>query len=333
MRRCVKGCAGSGRCLSGCRDLKKQSLNLNYIPEVLARGGVVLSSAPVDRVTVTHGRATGVIGRFQHPTTRRPGARFQVTARKAVIVAASVTGTPTLLRRSGVRNPMLGRGFRAHPGLGLLGLYEDRVDMDFGATQGWASMALRDAPGLKFETLALPLDLVAGRLGGGGRELVERIADYPHFAHWVIALRAESVGRIQWVFGKPVIRYSLSPVDMAKLQAGVRVLAEAHFAAGAKRVVTGVVGLPYSIGPGDLGLLDGLPDDPSHYVAILSHLFGGAVMGRDPRTSVVDERGRVHGLGNLVVADAAQIPTNLGVNPQHTIMGLGRLRAEQLLAA
>ena len=56
-------------------------------------------------------------------------------------------------------------------------------------------------------------------------------------------------------------------------------------------------------------------------------------MGSDPRRSVVDDRGRVHGYEGLVVCDASVIPTNLGVNPQHTIMGLARVFADRLLDA
>ncbi|MBK7859020.1 MAG: hypothetical protein IPJ65_10450 [Archangiaceae bacterium] len=40
----------------------------------------------------------------------------------------------------------------------------------------------------------------------------------------------------------------------------------------------------------------------------------------------------MHGVEGLVVADASVIPTNLGVNPQHTIMGLAQVFAEELLA-
>jgi choline dehydrogenase-like flavoprotein len=40
----------------------------------------------------------------------------------------------------------------------------------------------------------------------------------------------------------------------------------------------------------------------------------------------------VHGYEGLVIADASAIPTNLGVNPQHTIMALARLFSEELLA-
>jgi choline dehydrogenase-like flavoprotein len=55
-------------------------------------------------------------------------------------------------------------------------------------------------------------------------------------------------------------------------------------------------------------------------------------MGRDPARSVCDGRGRVHGYEGLYIADASAIPTNLGVNPQHTIMALARYWSEGILA-
>ena len=55
--------------------------------------------------------------------------------------------------------------------------------------------------------------------------------------------------------------------------------------------------------------------------------------GKDPARSVCDESGRVHGYEGLLVADASVIPTNLGVNPQHTIMALARTFVDRLLEA
>ena len=104
-----------------------------------------------------------------------------------------------------------------------------------------------------------------------------------------------------------------------------------HFAAGARAVIPAVHGLPYALGPDQLPVLQAAPLDPRAYVAILSHLFGGCVMGRDARDAVCDGRGRVHGTEGLYIADASAIPTGLGVNPQHTIMALARLWAEQML--
>jgi choline dehydrogenase-like flavoprotein len=90
--------------------------------------------------------------------------------------------------------------------------------------------------------------------------------------------------------------------------------------------------MPYKLEPHEVGVLEDAPLDPRRYIAILSHLFGGAVMGRDRERSVCDGRGRVHGYEGLAIADASIIPTNLGVNPQHTIMGLARYVADELLA-
>ncbi|MCA3015272.1 MAG: GMC family oxidoreductase [Myxococcaceae bacterium] len=334
IRRYAKGCAGTGQCLQGCRKQKKQSTNVVWVPEVLARGGLVLSCAPVTRVVLEGTRAVGVEGRFVHPATREQGASFLVRARKAVVVAASVTHSPVLLMRSGVKRRALGRFFRAHPGTGVFGVYDAPVDQNVGATQGWASTQYRERPGLKLETLSIPLELVASRFAGGGTELMKRLGQYRHVAMWCHAVRAESTGTVSPgpFGGAPVVRYTLDADDMERFREGLHLLAKMHFAAGARAVIPGVAGLPFELGQKDVDRLREGPTDPRHYIAVLTHLFGGCVMGADPDRSVVDGEGRVHGYQGLVVADASVIPTNLGVNPQHTIMALARLNAEALLA-
>ena len=166
IRRNVKDCEGSGQCLQGCKKERKQSTNLKMIPEVMERGGHVLSCAPVHKIVFQGNRAVGVTGRFLHPQTKAKGARFTVRAKHAVVVAASCTHSPALLQRSGVKGRMLGKLFRAHPGSAILGLYEDDINMPFGATQGWSSLAYRNTPGFKLETLNMPLELIAGRISG-----------------------------------------------------------------------------------------------------------------------------------------------------------------------
>ena len=332
MRRYAKGCAGSGQCLQGCRARKKQSTNVTYVPETLALGGLVVSSARVDRIVLEGRRATGVVGRFVHPRTKAEGTKFRIRAKNAVVVAASATWSPVLLLRSGIRMPALGKDFRAHPGTGIFGVYDEPVDMHIGATQGWASTGFRNDPGLKLETLAIPFELVASRLAGGGTELMKRIGEYRHVAMWCHAVRAESKGTVSAsFFGKPQVRYTLDEADMRRFRQGMVLVAKQHVAAGASAVLPGISGMPYKLDANDIGKLEEAPLDPRKYIAILSHLFGGCVMGKDPQVSVVDGRGRVHGYEGLVVADASVIPTNLGVNPQHTIMGLAATFAAQLL--
>ncbi len=333
MVRYARDCEGAGQCLQGCKKGRKQSTNLGYIPEVITRGGYVLSCAPVDRVVFDGSRAAGVTGKLRDPGTRRSGARFTVRARRAVLMAASATQTPVLLARSGVKSRALGTLFRAHPGTGIFGVYKDPVDQNVGATQGWASTAFRVDPGLKLETLAIPPEMVAGRLPGGGRELVRRFREYRNIAMWVAAVRAESSGTIKpgW-FGEPVVRYQLDEPDMRRFRKGLAMVARMHFAAGAVEIIPGIYGLPYKLGPDEVDKIEEGPLDPRCYIAILSHLFGGCAMSADPRQGVVDGNGKVHGHEGLYVVDASAIPTTIGVNPQHTIMALASTWAEKLVS-
>jgi choline dehydrogenase-like flavoprotein len=332
MHRNVKDCLGRGNCLQGCRSLRKQSTNLNLIPEMLERGGELLSCAPADRVLFEGRRAVAVVGRFQAPVTRRTGGRFEVRARKAVVVAASATHSPALLLRSKVKNRALGQFFRAHPGTGVFGVYDDPVDMNTGATQGWSTTGLRLSENMKLETLSLPLELVASRLSGGGRKLMERLQDYRHLAMWVQAIRARAVGRVRvGLTGKPVVHYEFTPWDMERLRFGAHMVAQVHVAAGARSILPGIHGLPYSLKPDEIDVILDASPDPRAWTAILSHLFGGCVMGTDPERSVCDGRGWVHGYEGLVIADASGLPSTLGVNPQHTIMGVARMHAQTLL--
>ena len=55
---------------------------------------------------------------------------------------------------------------------------------------------------------------------------------------------------------------------------------------------------------------------------ITPHPLGGCNMGSSAATGVVNHRGEVFGYPNLFVADAAIIPTALGVNPSRTIGAL-----------
>ena len=72
----------------------------------------------------------------------------------------------------------------------------------------------------------------------------------------------------------------------------------------------------------------------------LSHPLGGSRMGKDPSEGVVDEFGRVFDrtkvgerpfYEGLYVADAAIVPTALGVNPSLTISALALRIADQIV--
>jgi cholesterol oxidase len=64
-------------------------------------------------------------------------------------------------------------------------------------------------------------------------------------------------------------------------------------------------------------VLEALANIPS-----TAHILGGAVIGRDVETGVVDARCRAFGYENLLVCDGSVVPANPGVNPSLTITAL-----------
>jgi cholesterol oxidase len=53
-----------------------------------------------------------------------------------------------------------------------------------------------------------------------------------------------------------------------------------------------------------------------------AHVLGGAVIGADRSTGVVDAHQRVYGYENLLVCDGSVVPANVGVNPSLTITAM-----------
>jgi len=64
-----------------------------------------------------------------------------------------------------------------------------------------------------------------------------------------------------------------------------------------------------------------------------AHACGTLAAGREPTSSVVDARGRVHGMANLYVADGSVLPRSSRVNPALTIYAWGLRLGARLGAA
>jgi choline dehydrogenase-like flavoprotein len=85
------------------------------------------------------------------------------------------------------------------------------------------------------------------------------------------------------------------------------------------------------------GGIDWVPSllDPNHEGAgqqldDARHAMGGACMGLDPRSSVVDRELRVHGFTNLFIASAAVFPDGSPQLPTLPLMGLALRLAHHL---
>lgn len=319
-RRNAPGCRGSARCNLGCPHGAKQSMQLSYLPYATARGARVFTDERVVRVRLRGERATAVETRTR-----------SLVARRAVLVAASAVETPRLLQRSGVRSRHLGRHFQSHPGMAIIGLFDEEVRLGRGATQGYELDGLRAEGRVKVETLALPPETFFGGLPGVGREWLSLMSEFAHAAVWVLPLRSLAEGAVGIGRRERSIRFSLDARDLPNLRRGLRRAADLLFAAGAREVVLPVHGLPHRLRPGQSALIETAGRDASAFPLALSHLFGTARMSRQAGAGVVAPDFRVHGTENLYVVDASVFPTNLGVNPQLAIMALARIAAARIV--
>jgi choline dehydrogenase-like flavoprotein len=329
IQRYDRGCEGSANCGNGCRTARKQGMNVTFVPRALRAGARIFHSAEVARVETRGGRAVAVLAHANGPGG--PHA-IRVRARKGVIVAASTVQSPNLLRRSGLRNRHVGLHFQAHPGVSVAARFPFDVRMDFGATQGFNSLELLKKSGIKLESLMLPPELAIARLPGLGPELMERFADLPRIAISAVVIKSEAEGTVSELFGQERVRFSLTEGDMRRTLEGLELTTRILFEAGAEEVYPGAHGMPTVLRSADEAALwrEG-PVDTRSYNMVMTHLFGATRMARDPRDGVVGTDFKSHECDGLYVVDSGVFPTNLGVNPQHTIMAMARLAASRLI--
>ncbi len=333
----VRGCRGSGECLTGCRNRAKQSTDLALIPRALAHGARVLSSVRAEQLLHDGKRVLGVRGRVVRPYDWKSSFEVEIQARR-VVLAAGCMATPCLLRNSDIKGKrgQVGDNLQAHPAYAVMGIFAHAVEPWKGATQGYHCLDfLRE--GLKLEVLWAPPALLAIRFPGSGLAFKEHLAALEHMAPFDVFVSApHSRGRVRPRRGsvEPDIRFHVHALDMPRLQRGLLLLCDIFFAAGAKVVLPGIHGAPDALAsPEEVRRFAAAPLSPTQAAIGSNHVFGTTPMGHDPDSGVVDACGRVFGMDNLYIVDTGIFPASPAVNPMHTCMALARRSALAMVDA
>jgi len=312
--------------MKGCPDGGKMSMEHTYLPDACDAGAEILSSTTVRDIQRREGRATGVRGWTPE------GGEVRVRAERAVVVAASAIQTPALLLENRIRHGPVGENFQAHPGSSVMGLFEEPVEMWEGPTQGHETLEFKDE-GIKMETLGYNPTLSVMRMKEAGRELSREVARLDHWANGGTAIRAEATGSVRaHANGTATVTYTPNQSDFRRLRRGVAAFGRIMLAAGAERVSLGVPGWH------DVTSVDEIeefqkngPTAGTAYEMIVSHMFGTCRMGSDPGGNVVDNHFEHHDIDRLYVADSSVFPSNIGVNPQISIIAMARQCARRIL--
>jgi len=332
-----RGCTFCGACMVGCREGAKNTLLKNYLWFAERRGAEVVEQSTVVDIRPL-GRGDGSEG--YAITTERSGAwlgrhRRTILAR-GVVVSAGALGTNRLLAQCKL-NGSLGR---LSDRLGKLVRTNSEsllaVTMPKGHSRPWNDVAIgasiHPSPDthIEFVTYGRHADsmaLFSTLLTGKGSRLTRPLRWLGNvLRHPVTFLRS------LWPFGwskRSLLLLVMQSLDNAmsfearrglfgRVSLSTRqdpdkpnptFIEEGNKAAAWAAEHTG--GYAQSV------LLEALGNVPS-----TAHILGGAVIGADAQTGVVDCQGRAFGYENLLVCDGSIMPANPGVNPSLTITAL-----------
>ncbi len=321
-------CIYRGFCIQGCKVGAKQSTLITHVPDALDRGAEIRDNCMAARINMgEEGRVTGVT------YFDADGHEMEQKA-KAVIVCGYAIETPRLLLNSrcpgfetGLANSSsaLGRYLMVQAGNVVLGRFAEPVRMykappahalteefyETDAKRGFARGFAIQTVGPLPIAFARQMMVAKGAWGWGMRQLM---MDYNHWA--AIALLGEILpwedNRVELAedtdqHGIRVakVTFNLHDNDKKLIEFGKNKVMEVMWAAGAEEVV----------------------QEPRY-----AHLVGGARMGNDPRTSVVDKFGRTHDIPNLFICDGSILPTQGSANPGLTIQALAARTADYLVS-
>lgn len=296
-----RGCTRCGKCDGyACPASAKNDLATVVIPELVRQGMELRTDTVCVRLVRQGARVAGV-----ECVNRITGARETLSAPR-IVLAAGALATPHLLLASGMAaaNPAgdaIGRYLTRHRNAVVFGAFTRPPNpgkefdkhvaiLDFYRTAGCIQQ-LTPAEGLVRAYLPRLLRTPAAIFLSHASGLLVIAEDQPRPENRV-TVDPSRPDR----FGLPrlSVEHAYTPRDEAAAALLVRHARRVLREAGAWFTLV-------------------------HPIETWSHALGTVRMGRNPRTSPLDEHGRFRGLDNLYVADGSALPRSASLNPSLTI--------------
>jgi len=335
-RYAVKGCVGSGYCVSGCIYGAKQSLHLNYLPQAKAAGMEVMTDVEVVRIrplkTMTRpvgARATLCLlpDRYEVECRQRTNGETFVVRAKLVVVGGGTVGTAKILMDSADGLPLLsrhvGRNIAFNGSVKAVGLLPEGledVDMLSGRSHpGMISYHFLKSLGITISSAKpLPIHAVsAARLVLDGEE---GRPDYWGAAH---------VELMKLFRRRMIVVYALGltpPTASLRRSTGGEIEPElpiddslAAYYRNTKNLLNSI----FTRNGGTVVNAKSVDQEGAVHKGIrfeTTHMIGSCRMANSCDDGVTDAYGEVFNYPGLFVTDGAAIPSSLAVNSSLTIL-------------
>jgi len=317
LRRNARYCKGSGVCCFGCPTDAKRSANVSWVPAAVQAGAQLVAGARVERIDLGSAARKRVL------------AGALTVEADAVVVSAGTLHTPSLLWRSGMRHPALGRNVSIHPACKASALFDEEIRGWEGVPQGFGIHDLH-REGILFEGIFTPPEFGAFALPFVGPRLTQVMERYGQMAAFGFLIEDRSVGALRLSSRQAQLFYQLGRPEIEKLRRGVDMLARIFFAAGAREVFAPIAGFETLRSTDELERLRTARLSAPMFELSAFHPLGSCRASTDPARGVLDPELEAHDAQKLFVVDGSVFPSSLGVNPQLTIMAFAQRAARHV---
>ena len=326
IRRNTPKCGGCGRCNAVCSIGGKNSVDQEILPEVAQKGGRIYTGSRVRHI-VNNSTKNIVHVDVVSPDGQSKGS-MEITC-DILILCAGAIATPEILLQSEIApsNTSIGVGLHIHPVINTWAMLPLPI-YQRGATQGHyidefaeQNILLEANPiiaGAFFQ--AFPL------MGMEMKEFFERGAN---MASSGALIRDTSEGIVSVPKkGTSQISYELNETDTRKLLRGLEIGAELWFEGiRAEGVALSIFGSPLCKNMDEVRYhTDYNRTKAERLIPYSSHPQSSCRIGR-----ALDNRGRLRGTKNIYVMDASALPSNVGRNPQISVMTVASILAKRML--
>lgn len=316
----IRGCKGSGRCAFVCPTQAKQSTDLSYLPQAIEHGLQLLMQTTVTGIREEN---DGVLVETQNADGK------QTIRCKKLIIAGGALHTPLLIKKNrlGSHYAEAGKNLKIHPATKVFAFFPNLDHGPGGIPQG-VGYRPPELPRVTMEGIHTPVGVTGPIISAGGKNYNRWMERHNQLASFGLMVRDRSTGSVVSTRDFPSLDYRAHREDVMDAVKGMKLIAEAFFAAGAEKVLLPLYGDNLNELSSASELQKIQPEHVRRQDVILSgfHPQGTAGIGR-----LVNENLLLKGAKNIYVCDASALPDSPGVNPMVSIMALS-LRLGEYLA-
>lgn len=309
--RAIKNCKRENNCATGCSSGAKQSVLQGYLVEASYKSLRVITNTKAIKINYKSNKAVSLVA--WHKTKKK---KFQIKF-KTIILACGPIQTPMLLKRS-FGNKIYKNKMQVHLNFRITTMFKKEINAHKGTiATNHIHEFLKEGSIFMSSNFSLT-SLYTSNLKIDNKELNKISDKINQTTTFVLQTKPESVVNIKNFFGKPFLSFNLSSKDFNEIKEKLRFFCNFLFDAGADNLILPFKNNYYAKNISESNsLIDNLKINNLEMLSV--HGMGSCPISVN-KNSFFNNNGQSNLIDNLYGVDASILPSNIGSNPQETIM-------------